>query len=244
MDKIAHYEELIMEKIATRAWKKHYDGLNDIDRQKLVNSGIHNYERELSGLKKGTQNILNKYNVEVVRNPIQFYMETRKVDRVRKGAGKLLRRESAGGASINHIDYPELENKILFKHRDHTRDIDRQSKRDFKIKPFKQNRLNSFERDYANAIIERHEADEKRYRVSGKKQAYFTHVSPKVIFNESENVSFAPHKTRNALKDMRRISGEMQDIRDNGVLYSRNGYEYGDGKFDKNLASVIKKKLS
>ena len=68
-----------MEKIATRAWKKHYDGLNDIDRQKLVDSGIHNYERELRGLKKGTQNILNKYNVEVVRNPIQFYMETRKI---------------------------------------------------------------------------------------------------------------------------------------------------------------------
>ena len=233
-----------MEKVATRAWKKHYDSLNDVAKQRLIDSNVHNYEREFKGLKRGTQNILDKHNVKVVRNPIQFYIETRKIDKVHKGAGKLLRRESAGGVSINHIGHPELGNKILFKHKDHTRDIDRQSQRDFKIKPFKQNELSKFEKDYANAIIERHEADEKRYSAIGKKQAYFTHASPKVIFNESENVSFAPYKTKNALKDMRRISGEVQDIRDNGILYSRNGYEYGDGKFDKNLANVIKKKLS
>ena len=70
MNKVAYYEQEIMEKIATRAWKKHYGELSEASQKKLVDSGVHNYKKELKGLEKGTKEILKKNNIKVRRNPV------------------------------------------------------------------------------------------------------------------------------------------------------------------------------
>ena len=63
-----------MEKIATRAWKKHYGELSEASQKKLVDSGIHNYKKELQGLEKGTKEILKKNNIKVRKNPISRFV--------------------------------------------------------------------------------------------------------------------------------------------------------------------------
>lgn len=70
MNKVAYYEQEIMEKIATRAWKKHYGELSEASQNKLVDSGVHNYKKELKGLEKGTKEILKKNNIKVRKNPV------------------------------------------------------------------------------------------------------------------------------------------------------------------------------
>ena len=53
MHKIANYEDAIMEKVATRAWKKNYGNLSYENKRKLLNTGVHSYNREHAGLKRG-----------------------------------------------------------------------------------------------------------------------------------------------------------------------------------------------
>ena len=70
MNKVAYYEQEIMEKIATRAWKKYYGELSEASQKKLVDSGVHNYKKELKGLEKGTREILKKHKIKVRRDPV------------------------------------------------------------------------------------------------------------------------------------------------------------------------------
>ena len=64
-EKVANYEDAIMEKIATRAWKKNYGNLSYENKQKLLNTGVHSYDREHAGLKRGNDALIKKYNIDV-----------------------------------------------------------------------------------------------------------------------------------------------------------------------------------
>lgn len=64
-EKVAAYEDTIMEKVATRAWKKNYGNLSYESKQKLLNTGVHSYDREHAGLKRGNEALIKKYNIDV-----------------------------------------------------------------------------------------------------------------------------------------------------------------------------------
>lgn len=70
MDKIAIYKEA-MEKIASRAWKKHLGNLTEEGVNRLVNTGVLNYDKELKGLRRGTHAINGKSGTKLLRNPRQ-----------------------------------------------------------------------------------------------------------------------------------------------------------------------------
>lgn len=62
-------EQYIMEKLATRAWKKHWGELSQGAQNQLVRKNILNRAKELEGLEKGTANILKKTNSIITDNP-------------------------------------------------------------------------------------------------------------------------------------------------------------------------------
>lgn len=62
-------EKVAMEKIAMRAWKKNFSKLNSFSKQKLVDSGILNYDKELKGLRRGTHELNRKNSVKRTRKP-------------------------------------------------------------------------------------------------------------------------------------------------------------------------------
>ena len=67
-----------MDKIATRAWKKNYGNLSEATKQRLVDTGVHNYKKELIGLNKGTARILEKNNARALfgKNQIMYSRRT------------------------------------------------------------------------------------------------------------------------------------------------------------------------
>jgi len=59
----------VMEKLATRAWKKHWGDLSQNAQSQLVRKNVLNRAKELEGLEKGTANILKKTNSTITDNP-------------------------------------------------------------------------------------------------------------------------------------------------------------------------------
>ncbi len=62
-------EQYIMEKLATRAWKKHWGDLSQSAQSQLVRKNVLNRAKELEGLEKGTANILKKTNSIITDKP-------------------------------------------------------------------------------------------------------------------------------------------------------------------------------
>ncbi len=190
MNKVAYYEEMIMEKIATRAWKKHLGDLSEASQKKLVDSGIHNYKKELQGLEKGTKEILKKNSATVSRNPITRGVATvRQVSSERgiKNKWRSILENTVGskrgpaGITIPNITDPK-QGKINVKYHgtDHTKGLNKTfrtlkyltaisnpveydiAKESASDVKRARKSLTNFEKKYVNAIIERHEADEVR----------------------------------------------------------------------------------
>lgn len=101
-----------------------------------------------------------------------------------------------------------------------------------------------FDREYANAIFARHEADELRTGMKlmrkGKTDQYgkvssptarrriFSHVDPEVLHRESANVAIAPKSVKKGIKNMRNTTGEIDTLKTDGKL------NFGEsGVFDK-----------
>ena len=90
-EKVAAYEDTIMEKIATRAWKKNYGNLSYENKQKLLNTGVHSYDREHAGLKRGNDALIKKYDIDVrkgLRGKLKTILETPK--RINVGYDKIM----------------------------------------------------------------------------------------------------------------------------------------------------------
>ena len=62
-------EKVAMEKIAARAWKKVLPKLSDANYNRLLNTGVYNPDKELKGLRRGTNAIMGKYDAKMIKKP-------------------------------------------------------------------------------------------------------------------------------------------------------------------------------
>lgn len=86
---------------------------------------------------------------------------------------------------------------------------------------------NKTEQEYLEAISKRHEVDEvrtKRKLLRAKKSKnYFSHNSPEILFRESVNAANSPSKVRNTLSSSREVTGELNNMAENGLKYAKKG---------------------
>jgi hypothetical protein len=291
LDKVAICKEVIykqagIDKTASRAWKKAIGELSEVSRNRLISSGILNHEKELAGLKKGTDNIIKATNsvLDTSRNGKIYMKESMKrilsdpaaikqFNIVQKPKSlkefihnlitKLMLKAQVQGMHKLNKGFVSVSNggqatKNIVSHGDVFR------RRGFLEKQYFNSSLatdpvetlvndiskkDKFDRQYANAILSRHEADEiraangaikkKRYTFVGNNKMpttrYFSHLSPKVLGMESANVAVAPDKVRDAIKKVRQKSGES-------ITLGTQGFNYGkSGVYDKSKLEQIEK---
>ena len=249
-------EKVAMEKIATRAWKKVFPKLSDKNYNRLLQSGVYNPDKELSGIERGTQAILNKYNASMVKKPNRAGAATveilrDKYNRMGKPLGdkvveqlkhtadkkgpytinlsasqlytRLGKPFNATGKSGGMIHVPNnFVNKMIEKNPD------------FKEAPYNLTPISRRDKDarkWSQAIAKRHEADEIRYgRINlekgiGRAARYNSHVTPKVLMQESTHTAMMPRSIKNnAIRKIRDGSGEARDIKfTTGVPYGSSG---------------------
>ena len=101
MEKVTMYQNEIY-KEASRAWKKHLGELSNFDRRQLIKNNILDYKKELSGLKKGTQEIAKKHNIKTYTHKIPYGT---KVFQVAKPKADVL-------ADVKHYGNDTLKSKL------------------------------------------------------------------------------------------------------------------------------------
>ncbi len=245
MNKVAYYEQEIMEKIATRAWKKHYGELSSSSKKKLVDSGIHNYQKELKGLEKGTKEILRKNNASISRNPItrgvatvrQVLSEKHPYDKLESLKANVRRvRTNPDGITLMNVTDPKKGRvNIKFKDKDHIKHtIGSLEQTPFALTAHnlkkRYQKMSDLEKRYTNALYERHEADEVRamraknnlHTDAGWAQRYRGHASKTVPYRESVNVAIAPKNTQRFMKTLRHGTGEIIDFNSAGLRYGKD----------------------
>ena len=212
-----------MDKIATRAWKKNYGNLSEATKQRLVDTGVHNYKKELIGLNKGTRRILKKNNARALFGKKQI-METIKKDYPNMSKRRI-KKYIEDGVTITipdryrkaHPDSPQYYTLFLSRRASDHKVID-DVLGEFSPNS-KLNKNDALGRLYADALIRRHEADEVRANVANKKHKGWDfmnnldplssatqitgHADPSVIMRESANVALAPKSTKEYSKGFR-----------------------------------------
>ena len=244
-------EKVAMEKIAARAWKKFLPKLSDKNYNRLLQSGVYNPDKELSGIERGTQAILNRYDKKIIRKPNKAGgAAAEMVKRDAKQNGEFL-----SNAEINYYkNMPKNEmsgfsatpptkqstpynatgtkNGFVFipknTHNESLR-ANPQWKEETGFKPF--SRRQRVDNKWNQALTERHEADEARYGTINRRKgiadntSYSSHASPKVLSQESANMAIMPRSVKNTpIKDFRNNTGEarvMEHI--SGVPYASSG---------------------
>ena len=206
------------EKTATRAWKKNYGNLSEATKQRLVDTGIHNYKKELIGLNKGTSQILKKNNARALFGKKQI-METLRRDHPNL-PDSLIEELSDSRASswVVPLEYrnPNAPSVYtIFQNRSNASADPMYKKLIGKKNMFKKD--DALGKLYDAAITRRHEADEvrainSRNFIKNKKTDAFSalgktpftsHADPSVILRESANVALAPKSTQNFWKRYR-----------------------------------------
>lgn len=246
-------EKQAMEKIASRAWKKFLPKLSDANYKKLVDAGIYNKDRELRGLRRGTQNILRKENAKLVSNArkagaanAELYKKDFMLEKGKVPSAKTIERykkePAKNMASDSLITEYKPTSSVLGRGRNHLVFVPKNEHNVAKSTAIN-DRLSRRDRDgrkWNQALTERHEADEIRYgnrliEKSKKKgtdptQAMYSinggaHISPKVIAQESANVAVAPRSIKkNVFRELRQSTGEDVDIgKRTGIPYGSSG---------------------
>jgi phage-related protein len=249
MNKVAEYKDQIYKVAMARAWKKNIGELSDIAKNKLKDAGILNHVKELAGLKKGTENIVKKYEGRIVENNpdaiVKVTNDWIKHDPIGKKLTSGTSRKDIEAA--NRRNY-ELEGGFMSfvghnpKHRIISKgDIYAEGsviKDMMKLPP-----KGSQDSDYMSAIMNRHEADELRHgvrNINNKKnslgykgsriglgQVLPSHQSPKVMYSESAHTAIAPDKVKEAIMNARKKTGEVEGYK------AYHGLDYGkSGVFD------------
>ena len=274
-------EKIAMEKIAARAWKKFLPKLSDANYNKLLNAGVYNPDRELKGFRRGTQNILNKYDSKLIRSPQKAKEATKEigVDNTKFMTGKapdskelkeylsefdekkgkysevgahaISRAMNPSKGGIDKTPIKALNGRsgyIYVPKNDHNAFIKRKPYVvDGQLKQIP--RRDRDQRKWTQALSERHEADEIRYGEQLAKKAnkkgkvvndynnYFSHVSPKVLAQESANAALVPRtKTPNQYVAMRKKTKENESVKD------LMGIDYGSSAvYDKKAANKAEK---
>jgi hypothetical protein len=239
------YEDELIEKIATRAWKKNYGELGDASKQKLLDSDIHNYKKELKGLNKGTKNILKSVGAKESRGIIPASLAAIKNVRLIKNSGdggkdaatSYLSR-IGGGLTSDRKVFGGKGISIIFPRRNIAKNM-------ANIVDSSPSTINAnaralypkdkLSRKYLDAIYRRHEADEARSMrrkdnpmlrtksgklVGNKNLTNGGHLDPSVMYNESANAAIAPKQARDFAKHIRDATGES-------FTWSINGLEHG-----------------
>ena len=206
MNKIANHKEVIydtaMEKIASRAWKRNLGKIGEKGVDKLIESGVFNRNKELKGLRRGTQNILKNENAKMLRNPEHFaghvtrgarndalkhgyqmdaddIAQTKKAIRMMGPGGTVSTTNGKGFAHVKKNAYKEVRGKInsgIDSYNDFLGDESKVKR----VKPLP--RKDRDAKKWTQAIFERHEADEVRFGnriINNKKKTYNTEFGPR-----------------------------------------------------------------
>lgn len=208
------YENEIFEKVATRAWKKHWGGLSEQAQQTLVDKNIHNYDRYTDGLKKRTDAISKRYGTEFVTAENFFNKVPSTGSLV---ADKIRQRTLAKGG---YCFFTSSDGRKFVMN-------DNNSKL---FKKFSKNMTDN-EKRQLHEILTAHEAvheqgNARKMRISKR---YGSHFSPGVIHGESADVALAYPKVKKAMEKMRKDS----------LRYSASGANYGDESLFKNIGSMF-----
>ncbi|MDF2841689.1 MAG: hypothetical protein K0R00_115 [Herbinix sp.] len=267
MDKVAYYEDIIykeaMQKSAmARAWKKVVGGLSDKSVNRLMSSGVLNHEKELAGLNKGTENILKSKGAKSVSGFTPDDMADRAISSVKSRKFFMDQIKSVGGDPEDYRQ--DLKDafeagggfqSMLGAHGGgfaHKGDINKLTKTlkgmGADLKSFE----NPTDRKFTEAIINRHEANEinhgsnllksKRSSIAYKDQRVpmadtSSHISPKVILNESADTAIAPKATKEYMKKMRGVTGELDGYKELGLNYGESGV------YNKNLGNKLQRSV-
>ena len=231
-------EKVAMEKIAARAWKKYFPQLSDANYKRLVNAGIYNKDKELKGLNRGTNAIMNKYDAKMVskRNKATAAgVEMAKDDWLRKGdpltvneaedMKKMLNKKNAYSVlpTLSQMHTFEPMNAtgksggFAFVPKNSANKTIKSTSLQDEIKPV--SRRDRDGRKWNQAITKRHEADEIRYGHINREKGidndtrYSSHVSPKVLIQESSHVAMMPREAKSDyFKKMRGITNETKQL--------------------------------
>lgn len=224
MDKIAAYKEQIY-KQAARRWKRDIGAMSESDRQRLLDSKVLDYEKEIAGLNAGSENIAKKQNFD--HRKFGFFDAGKRWKKILKSHpsyeskpgktltayGSALTSKILGGGNLSLVDPSEKVRPVAYKGK-FGKIIAANNLLDKK---------DNLSNRYADAIANRHEVDEireakkvyndqKKYRnINGTKEAYTraqSHISPKVIARESANVAVAPKTVRDAFMNFRDRTNE------------------------------------
>lgn len=264
-------EKVAMEKIAARAWKKVLPKLSDVNYKRLVDAGVYNKNKELQGLRRGTHNILQKYDAKMIRKPNKAGAATAEMVReeynltkqhlpksdvqfYKNMAGKEMSAYSGNSPIQRSKPYNSTgkKNGFIFTPKgEHNQTV--------KAEPTLQGRLgykpiprrDRDGRKWSQAITERHEADEIRYSHAnqkkgiGEKAGYSSHISPKVTMQESANIGLMPRSVKNrGIADIRQGSGEASFLGQiSGVPYGSSAV-YNKGAARKAEKNVLKQNMN
>jgi len=248
-----------------RAWKSNYDKLGDSEKERLIKSNVHNYEREMTGLNKGTEGIAKKYNADIVSNEgfkkalatnsfnspeVKNYLSSGAFTKgqintyIREGVHK--------NQYLTSLDYSgNGRSAMTFGDFKKYRGLPGYLIRESGIKKVKDNA-------YLDAIARRHEADEVRYgtksekkkkfhmEVDGANQSttkYVSHLTPRVLVDESKHTAIAPKDVKDFYTNLRTISGEKAGLETLGVKYGEKAKHIGSlgRKAEKFVSNANKK---
>lgn len=261
-------EKVAMEKIAARAWKKFLPRLSDGNYNKLLNAGVYNPDKELKGLRRGTHNILQKYDAKMIRKPNRAGAATVELESRKRELSPITKRnlkqapeeEMLAATRFNSNGNKPIKaanNKtggVIFTpknthNKSYYTDPEGWDKFQSGFKPF--SRRDRDGRKWSQAITERHEADEIRYghanqkKGIGEKAGYSSHISPKVTMQESANIGLMPRSVKNrGIADIRQGSGEASFLGQiSGVPYGSSAV-YNKGAARKAEKNVLKQNMN
>lgn len=261
-------EKVAMEKIAARAWKKVLPKLSDVNYKRLVDAGVYNKNKELQGLRRGTHNILQKYDAKMIRKPNKAGAATVELESKKRELSPITKRnlkQAPGEEMLAATRFNSNGNKpikaannktggVIFTpknthNKSYYTDPEGWDKFQPGFKPF--SRRDRDGRKWSQAITERHEADEIRYghanqkKGIGEKAGYSSHISPKVTMQESANIGLMPRSVKNrGIADIRQGSGEASFLGQiSGVPYGSSAV-YNKGAARKAEKNVLKQNMN
>ena len=216
----------VIEKTAARAWKKNFGDLSEESKKLLIDKGILNHKKEMDGLNKGTANIFKQNNAQITTGKYTNRANNMK----RRKEGEMTIGNMSFPAAVNLGDEGNKASRVYMPTNTNLYDS--------VINNRAGSKLNKSEKDYLEAVIRRHEADELRAsaKISRKDMANYSkgktknlgniighsehtaikantggHVSPEVVHRESANAAIAPDKVRDSMKNLRVSEKELDD---------------------------------
>lgn len=243
----AYHKEQI-EKMAAQAWKKNFANLSESAVQKLKDSGVFNQRKELTGLWKGTNNILkanNAKNVKETHKAVGHVMQNTKqkmpdieMEDYRFAKSQLSHMGPFGAPDVSYKGSSQkgvshvpkgVSNKVhkILKEND-IDDVDKIPRGDRNSKR------------WVDGILARHEADEirlgnkvmrspkKTFDNYGDKVPltnFASHLTPKVLMAESANTALAPAGAKKYMNQVRGI--DLGGESEKGILKDISNHNYG-----------------